>query len=656
MDLERQMSESRQAFQKFEKRKFDGWKQVREQMENPENTQHTDNRQEDQKAFDDYVKSVGASTKFGDYSKPFNDTHQHMLDRWVGQARQPFAREVLGNVPSPQVGDYVAIRIKATDNLYLTMFAKIVDLTRSLVYLIVYNIASGKVASGGGAGTQGPTGPQGPAGHTPKITATANALTENAGVPASVSILSNDTDDQGGKRFDFTFHIPKGDKGERGEQGPAGPAGSGGGGGSSSDVPNVPKNKDYATIEGEFGTNLLDYRELSRDNHIKVNGKVFYLDNTRKLLESNDKIKTLSLYNRLRAGDASASHNITFKSKLIESSDRFYDGAVGNNKLQIKLYKRQLSGDPVHFKDVIFTNDTSSIPSGHPNDTTKLDYKDNYSYISVDMGGDSVPAKGKIYLSAYYGEIEPKGLSQKFEFKNYNGFELKKNAKGTADEYIHTTWYDKLKIRLGLLNLKDAELVKVSEGEDNNTIIVKVPKDLWINPNYFKDKQEGPTIEKIKKEFNDNLMTSNLCDIYQSDDHVDIQTKPFFIKAVTEEIDKTGHPVKCFNILIGKQYMSRWREHLSETQILYPVQDPESDKFVQLPVGGLIFTLNSGQSIETNKFSKIENYKLEQLKTRGLIFKDSPFGYQDVVIDADNITSVVTNTVPQQFVPISNIL
>ena len=514
-------------------------------------------------------------------------------------------------LPEFNIGDYLILSGTTPDNVKMTVFLK-------------YNnsLSSGNIlnVTGMGLATENETS----GGGDIQFNLTAHANSIEAGLPATADVQGSDGN------FIFNFGIPKGEKGdkgdqgERGPQGPQGPAGTGGGGGSASIDP-LPSADDLKSIVGDYGLNLLPYREMTNDTHFKVNGDVFYLDNPKKYANTTEEIEKLTPYNRLYEGISSRHIKISYEAELLESSDK---PSGGNNDLCVLIDRNDLGGTPHEVIKLEFPHDNNIIKRH------QVEYNDNYSYLFFTMGGKSKPQKGKVRLHAWYGGIKPTGLKQNFFFKQYNGFTLKKNYNGLADEYKIGRWGDRLEMRLGLFKLKEAEVVHVKYDESQAIVSVKAPSDLWHPEDYFNDHPHAGN----KATFQKNLMASNLCGIMEADDTSQKQNKPFFIQDIELVEDVNGNEVKVFNILLDKTNRSKWAEHLAETQILYPICDPSSQVTTYLPLGGYKFVLNNRSVIETNKYKKVEKFKNSSIK-----LSESPFGCADTVITVDNIAEVIVN-------------
>lgn len=491
---------------------------------------------------------------------------------------------------------------------------------RLKVTVLTYNKANTDGGSGGSA----------------NITLDATAHSVKAGQPATATAQKN-----GDNSFLVTFGIPKGEKGDKGERGPQGPAGPSGGGGGGSALPDIkaPKNdKALGEIKGKFGVNLFHYREMSQDNKFRVSGHTFMNNGFTKINENEKYIKSLKVYNRFKDATKYANKNVHVEAKILDVKEKKATEREDSHDFQALISFSNKSGTlQKHFV---------KIPKNGTSVKLEFDTTNNqYGYLNFQLGGKTEPAKGHMKIDAWYGDIKPKNQTQQFEFIRYNGFDIYANAKGTKNIYRHYKLYDAIQMNLNLVNLKDCKLIHVDKStkEGKNMYFVQVPDDCVQSAGV-------PEASHLA----DNLMTNNLCDItsVDADSTVDHSDKPFFITSLTPKntyIEGKGEvEVYCFQIIIGKEYAYKWRQHLTETQILYPtkegykykdVSDEHNtiEKFIQLPTGGMLFTLNSGQTIETNKYSEIK------AKERSLQFIKSPFGYPDLTINADNISSVTMN-------------
>lgn len=378
----------------------------------------------------------------------------------------------------------------------------------------------------------------------------------------------------------------------------------------------IPQNGVRETIKGQYGVNLLPYKEMSKDKDFGVHGKVFYTKDM-KVCDTGT-LREHTLYNRLRQQDI-----YHLKYRLLEQTHYDDDHSIAIIKAT--------GGEG---KDIILNPNVSDTSIYTEQNGTC----DKYAYLRFDIGGHKKPSNCKYEIQSWYGEINPEGLDQQFVFRKYNNIELRAlqsyNTGGqladvVRDEYKHKTYHDTLTRKVGLLNLKDVNLYHLSfrKGGDNAIIAIPIP-----------DECDTGTAE---------LMSNNLCDVLPKDiTSTSPENKPFFIRQIQPfdfevpdyETGGTKNVVKqCFQILLGKDYLYKWRSHLSETQILYKLRNDIQQKEEQLPTGGIIFTTSSGDSVKTCYYGNI------QVDEGAIQFLNSPFGYPDQVIFNNQIAQVTLN-------------
>ena len=401
---------------------------------------------------------------------------------------------------------------------------------------------------------------------------------------------------------------------------------------------------------------------MSRDLTFGVDGKTFFTKTPTHY--KNDTLHDATQFNRIRENE-----KYTFKYRLIETSDM---------REPVKFIVKRLN--PQHPYDYQYTLDPNTDQIGVYKEVQGGEQSSAYSYLRFHIGGNSKPTMSKVEIQAYYGDLNPERLDQNFVFRKYNGYTLRKmpvfsrdggreggltGSTYLEDEYRHYTYFDIIDRKIGVLNLKDVTEWGYVEHDDNAVIMIPVPKDC----KFFGDMD------------NKNLMSSNLCDIKESEATSITENKPFFVKGIAEVRDhfkqvlyehgkpvfdkKTGQPKmvdipkQCFQILLDKEFSNHWREHLAETQIMYELKDPIREI---LPEGGLMYSLSDGSTILSNRYANKMTYKKDTglisypgdnentgqkdgrpdmvLQNTMLSFTNSPYGDPDVQVMVSNISSV----------------
>lgn len=428
-------------------------------------------------------------------------------------------------------------------------------------------------------------------------------------------------------------------------------------------IEKMPQNTVRSTILGEFGVNFFDYREMSNDIFFGVDGKEFY---TRREQESkHDTLREHKPYARIRKKE-----NINFKYRLLETSDK---------SIQSELFIKRLgsNGSADEFAIAIMPDDPKDIFIEHK---SKID---NYGYFRCNLGGLHKPVKTRMEIQGYYGGINPEGLDQKFVFRKYNGYtllgmpEMKKLPLGQqasdvgdptgnniTDEYKHRLYFDTIKRKLNVVNLKDITDYRYTKDPDSDVYQLLIPAPLDIETGTF------------------NIMSNNLCDITteESGNATDDEDKPFLIKALTiTDIDQiktvdgtpielggkpvfdpiTGKPLKqataryCFQIIIGSSHLSKWKKHLEKTQIVYEIKK-DRQRELPIPEGGLMITTSNGDNIYTNRYWNKYNGTIDVPSTdidtdgrpaieskSGIIrFENSPYGDASQGVFINNISQI----------------
>lgn len=625
---------SLQKFEDSQEAKMKYWKTnkvtythtaINQDSANPNVTQTevTDNRTNEQKAFDEYLQEKAIFD--GKLIMPFHEGSTHYkegmsLDDYKGYVGREvnFWTDIVNynSITNSKNAEIIITncKVKEDPNTTVTMYGTVTRTAGNLQTfgMTVKGVSTFSKATGGST----------------TITAEAHANS----VPSSQSANAQVTAHDG--HLNFTFDIPRGEKGADG---------SGGGGGGSTPA-TVPANTKLAEVKGDFGLNLFHYREMSQDNKFRVSGHTFMNNAPTKINEDTNYIKKLKRYNRFEETTSFQPQSINYEATLIET-DEVRQNLNPNHDLEALISFSNKTGDIDKFP--------IQIPAEKNFKKGTLDTRNKtYGFLQFQIGGKKNPVKGKMRLDAWYGGIKPEGQSQKFEFKKYNGIDLIKNGHGTCDVYRHYTWWDAIQKNLNVVKLSDCELINDSpdERENNNIFFLRVPDDCV---SYIGTREEDPHKAQKIAYLKENLMTSNLCDVTSedADASVDVSDKPFFITALTPKMINTKaegvKEVLCFQLILGKKNMYKWRKHLSETEIIYPTRTGfeskddlgESNKhFTQLPLGGMIYVLNNGQQIETNKYG--------QIKADGndIVFFNSPFGYPTIRVKYGNVASIIENS------------
>lgn len=424
-----------------------------------------------------------------------------------------------------------------------------------------------------------------------------------------------------------------------------------GGGGGGDITPEIVISQDTTPnkITGDYGVNFFNYRDLTQNTDLMVNGRKF--TNRRPSLASKTYQTVFKDYNRtvrIRKND-----KLFFKYRFLKSTKPSgllefniipKEGGHGE-VLDISISCNQ--SDKYKWKDSKF----DASDSGHsiPN---------NYSYACYNLGtkqDSHDPSTSTVEVQGWYGGIKPEGLTQSFEFKNHMGYELRGMANFSQsyaknddikDEYHIYKRRTEILRKVGILKLKDVK--EWYYGEGKKYIYIPIPEDC---------KESAPA-----------LMSNNLCDITTQDgEGKKAENQPFFLLSLDDSeavfndvryispdapskgllLDENGKPIpdkvvkKCFVIQLGKEYLSKWKYLLDKTEILYELKTPKPE---QIPVGGQIYVLNNGTKVHTCLYKTVAPLN-EQGKGKAgkyiIKLSESPFGLPDLQVMVENIVDVI---------------
>lgn len=422
------------------------------------------------------------------------------------------------------------------------------------------------------------------------------------------------------------------------------PASGGGGGGGGGDIrPTIVIPQDEPkSIKGEYGMNLFNYRDLTYNSDIFVNGDYFENRRPSKVNHTYSAVyKKTNPTVRMRQHDT-----VTLKHRLIKSDS--------NHDIEFSLVPKDGHG-------TAYTLDIN--PKGH-NEPIYQWKKESpvgsaqYSYGVITFGTkDSRNPKStsKIELKAWYGTVEPKGiLDQRFVFKRFNSLDIRalQTYNDVGEQPLKTELLeDEVKVykrkttitrKVGILKLKDAK--EWHWDSSKNTLLIPIPEDCKPSGNKF--------------------MTNNLCDVKAEAPFSQYgETQPFFVRSLgpsTEQqfkkvrrdsegnivLDGNNKPIfdddnkTCFQIMLKESNVHDWKHLLEKTEILYEINEPKVDEL--LPFGGQIYVLDSGLRVHTCMYKTIEAKTQPKGADKYFItFKESPFGLPDMNIEVEHIKEII---------------
>ena len=372
---------------------------------------------------------------------------------------------------------------------------------------------------------------------------------------------------------------------------------------------------------GAYGLNLIDYRDLSRDTRLGVAGShITTISQDKFANRIQTKTNGKCIINKLKT------QNGVLNGKYIYGGDIGVSGLkkgvqITCNDSWITLPKPKEEKTCKGELGLTFIYETLGRDSYQENlITNKFDEKEETKHLDpthhgryqIDMGTKQAeehgpskdPSKFAVEFSAYYGSIEPKGLTRDFEFSKINGIELKANNK-IADEYYTTKLGDVLVKKVGIVKAKDLKWFhyETTAGIEPHFIFAQVPDDCKVPT----DERE----EEQMSQLGDNLMSNNLTEVKsETNEHLEqlkFDKYPPYLEQQIVRLPGTDkeHPVWCFIMVSSPTNAKKWHELLSNTTITYELNE-EHQKPIYLPSGGFTITLSNGNILNSYNYTKIE--------------------------------------------------